>query len=394
MFGVVFSRATPTCAASLMPEDYEGHPPAPRLSRIGGEPVIFNLPTSRRYSRGAELSALAAGPSEYRPARAGASRFSARLGEQRPAGKHDDQPGPRRGTADASIFVRPAPPGHGTGLLRLLGDACAARIVPRPSSRSSGYVHTGIEKTAEDKSYWKVIPVIEAGWTYLTPTTSTATRSRLQSAPVENGSADGRGSPRAPSTCGVIHNGAQPDHGPTLVWLGTSRVGTSAAILDVLVLCLFRERSASRSTTLFEMSTGQRMHTRLLSRSAGVAEDVAGRLGGERSCAAFVKAACRAASTSTATCSTATRSCSPRPTDCPRQRARLDGRDACWSAGASPARLLLRGGRQPVGICAKAEPYSCLLATFDFQDPPWGHGSATKLRPFSPWRIGRDVRVR
>ena len=24
-----------------------------------------------------------------------------------------------------------------------------------------GYVHTGIEKTAEDKSYWKVIPVIE-----------------------------------------------------------------------------------------------------------------------------------------------------------------------------------------------------------------------------------------
>ena len=24
-----------------------------------------------------------------------------------------------------------------------------------------GYVHTGIEKTAEDKAYWKVIPVIE-----------------------------------------------------------------------------------------------------------------------------------------------------------------------------------------------------------------------------------------
>ena len=24
-----------------------------------------------------------------------------------------------------------------------------------------GYVHTGIEKTAEDKSYWKVIPVVE-----------------------------------------------------------------------------------------------------------------------------------------------------------------------------------------------------------------------------------------
>ena len=24
-----------------------------------------------------------------------------------------------------------------------------------------GYVHTGIEKTAEDKAYWKVIPVVE-----------------------------------------------------------------------------------------------------------------------------------------------------------------------------------------------------------------------------------------
>ena len=24
-----------------------------------------------------------------------------------------------------------------------------------------GYVHTGIEKTAEDKSYWKVVPVVE-----------------------------------------------------------------------------------------------------------------------------------------------------------------------------------------------------------------------------------------
>jgi NADH-quinone oxidoreductase subunit D len=24
-----------------------------------------------------------------------------------------------------------------------------------------GYVHTGIEKTAEDKSYWKVVPIVE-----------------------------------------------------------------------------------------------------------------------------------------------------------------------------------------------------------------------------------------
>ena len=44
-------------------------------------------------------------------------------------------------------------------MLRLLVDARGrgrARLKP-----IIGYVHTGIEKTAEDKAYWKAIPVVE-----------------------------------------------------------------------------------------------------------------------------------------------------------------------------------------------------------------------------------------
>ena len=45
------------------------------------------------------------------------------------------------------------------GVLRLL--ATLEGEVVRDVKPIIGYVHTGIEKTAEDKSYWKVIPVIE-----------------------------------------------------------------------------------------------------------------------------------------------------------------------------------------------------------------------------------------
>ena len=45
------------------------------------------------------------------------------------------------------------------GVLRLL--ATLEGEVVRDIKPIIGYVHTGIEKTAEDKSYWKAIPVIE-----------------------------------------------------------------------------------------------------------------------------------------------------------------------------------------------------------------------------------------
>src|SRR5690606_42156337 len=45
------------------------------------------------------------------------------------------------------------------GVLRLI-TTLEGEIV-RDVKPIMGYVHTGIEKTCEDKSYWKVIPVIE-----------------------------------------------------------------------------------------------------------------------------------------------------------------------------------------------------------------------------------------
>src|SRR5205807_1881629 len=45
------------------------------------------------------------------------------------------------------------------GVLRLL--ATLEGEVVRDVKPIVGYVHTGIEKTAEDKAYWKVIPVVE-----------------------------------------------------------------------------------------------------------------------------------------------------------------------------------------------------------------------------------------
>ncbi len=45
------------------------------------------------------------------------------------------------------------------GVLRLL--VTLQGEVVRDLKPIIGYVHTGIEKTAEDKAYWKVIPVVE-----------------------------------------------------------------------------------------------------------------------------------------------------------------------------------------------------------------------------------------
>jgi NADH-quinone oxidoreductase subunit D len=45
------------------------------------------------------------------------------------------------------------------GVLRLL--ATLEGEVVRDCKPIIGYLHTGIEKTAEDKAYWKVIPVVE-----------------------------------------------------------------------------------------------------------------------------------------------------------------------------------------------------------------------------------------
>ena len=45
------------------------------------------------------------------------------------------------------------------GVLRLM--ATLEGEIVRDVKPEIGYLHTGIEKTAEDKAYWKVIPIVE-----------------------------------------------------------------------------------------------------------------------------------------------------------------------------------------------------------------------------------------
>ncbi|HEY5143724.1 MAG TPA: NADH dehydrogenase (quinone) subunit D [Solirubrobacteraceae bacterium] len=123
-----------------------------------------------------------------------------------------------------------------------------------------GYVHTGIEKTAEQKSYWKVIPVVERmdylSYYFNAYAFCGAVETLLE---LEV--------PRRAQYLRVIHMELNRimSH---LVWLGTSALDLGA--ISVWWYC-FRERE--QLLDLFEMSSGQRMHTRYF-QIGGVIEDI------------------------------------------------------------------------------------------------------------------------
>ena len=123
-----------------------------------------------------------------------------------------------------------------------------------------GYVHTGIEKTAEDKSYWKVIPVIERmdylAYHFNAYAYCGAVETLLE---IEV--------PRRAQYLRVIHLELNRimSH---LVWLGTSALDLGA--ISMFWYC-FRERE--KILDLFEYSTGARMHTRYI-QIGGVVEDL------------------------------------------------------------------------------------------------------------------------
>ncbi len=123
-----------------------------------------------------------------------------------------------------------------------------------------GYVHTGIEKTAETKQYWKVIPVVER-MDYL----SYYFNAMAYCGAVEN--LLGIEVPPRAQYLRVIHLELNRimSH---LVWLGTSALDLGA--ISMLWYC-FRERESVLD--LFEMSSGQRMHTRYI-QVGGVFEDI------------------------------------------------------------------------------------------------------------------------
>jgi NADH-quinone oxidoreductase subunit D len=123
-----------------------------------------------------------------------------------------------------------------------------------------GYVHTGIEKTAEDKSYWKVIPVVER-MDYLSYYFN------------------------AMAFCGAVETLAQVEVPPRaqylrVIHLELNRIashlillGTSILDLGATSIFLYGLRERELILDLFEMSSGQRMHTRYF-QVGGVIEDI------------------------------------------------------------------------------------------------------------------------
>ncbi|HEV2061604.1 MAG TPA: NADH-quinone oxidoreductase subunit D [Solirubrobacteraceae bacterium] len=144
------------------------------------------------------------------------------------------------------------------GVLRLL--ITLEGEVVRDTKPIIGYVHTGIEKTAEDKSYWKAIPAVERmdylAYYFNAYAFCGAVETLLE---LEV--------PKYAQYLRVIHLELNriKSH---LVWLGTSALDLGA--VSMFWYC-FRERE--QVLDLFEMSSGQRMHTRYI-QVGGVAEDI------------------------------------------------------------------------------------------------------------------------
>ncbi len=144
------------------------------------------------------------------------------------------------------------------GVLRLL---CTLEgEVVRDMKPVIGYVHTGIEKICEDKNYWKVVPAVER-MDYL---------SYYFNAMAYCGAVEtliGLEIPPRAQYLRVIHLELNRimSH---LVWLGTSALDLGA--MSMFWYC-FRDRE--EILDLFEMSSGQRMHTRYI-QPGGVFEDI------------------------------------------------------------------------------------------------------------------------
>ena len=144
------------------------------------------------------------------------------------------------------------------GVLRLLVTLQAE--VVRDIKPIIGYVHTGIEKTAEDKSYWKVIPVVERMDYLAYYFNAMAFCGAVETlAEVEV--------PKRAQYLRVMHLELNriASH---LIWLGTS-----ALDLGAVSIFLYGLREREQILDLFEMSSGQRMHTRYL-QVGGVIEDI------------------------------------------------------------------------------------------------------------------------
>jgi NADH-quinone oxidoreductase subunit D len=193
-------------------------------------------------------------PSEYRR-----REQSITLSEAERPGPGDAGGGTQPDTHEQLLTLNFGPHHPAThGVLRLL--VTLQGEVVRDIKPIVGYVHTGIEKTAEDKSYWKVIPVIERmdylAYYFNAMAFCGAVETLLE---VDV--------PKRAQYLRVIHLELNriASH---LFWLATSALDLGA--ISMFWYCL-RERE--RIVDLFEMSSGQRLHTRYF-QVGGVIEDI------------------------------------------------------------------------------------------------------------------------
>ena len=222
LFGIVF-RGHPDLRRILMPEDYVGWPQR-RDFPMGGEPVLYTHNEVEMPRWWEEMSAV----EELQPEQ---ELLTINFGPHHPA-TH--------------------------GVLRVL--VTLEGEVVRDLKPIVGYLHTGIEKNCEDKSYWKVIPFVErmdyVSFFFQMQAFCGAVE-RLLDMEI----------PERAKYLRVIHLELNRLHSH-LVWLGTSALDIGA--MSVLFYC-FRERD--KVLDLFEMSSGQRMHTRYF-QVGGVIEDI------------------------------------------------------------------------------------------------------------------------
>jgi NADH-quinone oxidoreductase subunit D len=169
------------------------------------------------------------------------------------------EPAPGAGETHELLTLNIGPHHPAThGVLRLV--ATLEGEVVRDIKPIIGYVHTGIEKTAEDKSYWKVIPVVERmdylAYYFNAMAYCGAVESLL-----------GIEVPPRAQYLRVLHLELNRimSH---LVWMGTGALDLGA--ISMFWYC-FRERETILD--LFEYSSGQRMHTRYF-QIGGVIEDI------------------------------------------------------------------------------------------------------------------------
>jgi NADH-quinone oxidoreductase subunit D len=144
------------------------------------------------------------------------------------------------------------------GVLRLI-TTLEGEVV-RDIKPMIGYVHTGIEKTCEDKAYWKAIPVVERmdylAYYFNAQAFCGAVETLL-----------GLEVPPRAQYLRVIHSELNriASH---LLWLATGGLD-----LGAMSVFWYGWRDRDKILDLFEYTSGQRMHTRYF-QVGGVAEDV------------------------------------------------------------------------------------------------------------------------